>query len=447
MFVNVTLEHLAPCKKLLRVEIEPKQVDDTFESITRDFQRQASLPGFRPGKAPKEMVVRKYGKDIEDEVKRKLISDSYKKAVEEQKLDVLGYPDIEEIQFNRGQPLQFAATVETAPEFELPEYKGLQVQREAQVVTEEDMNRALDALREPQVSFKTADRPVQQRDIAVVNYKGSVEGKPITEIAPTAQGLTEKQGFWIDVPSKSFIPGFAEQLVGARAGEKKTVNVDFPADFVTPQLAGKKGVYEVEIVEVKEKVLPALDDVFAKSYGAESFEKLKEGVKRDLENELSYKQNRNVRNQLIRAVLGRVNFDLPETAVARETKNVVYDLVQENAKRGVSREMIEKQKDQIYNAASAGAKDRVKVAFLLQKIAEKEDIKVSQQEIAQRINHLAGLYQIPPEKFAKDLQKRNGLIEIYDQIMNEKVLDMLQQHAKIEDAAPAATPGEDVNPS
>ena len=445
--MNVTLEHLAPCKKLLRVEIEPKQVDETFESITKDFQRQASLPGFRPGKAPKEMVVRKYGKDIEDEVKRKLISDSYKKAVEEQKLDVLGYPDIEEIQFNRGQPLQFAATVETAPEFELPEYKGLQVQREATGVTEEDLNRALDALREQQVSFKSAERPVQEGDIAVVNYKGSVEGKPITEIAPTAQGLTEKQGFWIDVPSKSFIPGFAEQLVGAKAAEKRTLNIDFPADFVTPQLAGKKGVYEVEIVEVKEKVLPALEDAFAKSYGAESMDKLKEGVRRDLENELNYKQNRNIRNQLIRALLGRVNFDLPETAVARETKNVVYDLVQENAKRGVSRETIEKQKDQIYNAASAGAKDRVKVAFLMQKIAEKEDIKVSQQEIAQRINNLAGMYQIPPEKFAKDLQKRNGLIEIYDQIMNEKVLDMLQQNAKVEDVSPAAATGADVNPS
>jgi len=445
--VNVTLEHLGACKKLLRVEIETKQVDETFESITKDFQREASLPGFRPGKAPKEMVVRKYGKDIEEEVKRKLISDSYKKAVEDQKLDVLGYPDIEEIQFNRGQPLQFAATVETAPEFELPEYRGLQVQRDVKAVTEEDVNRALDALREPQISFKTVERPVQQGDIAVVNYKGTVDGKPITEIAPTAQGLTEKQGFWIDVPSKTFIPGFAEQLMGSKAGDKKTVNVDFPADFVTPQLAAKKGGYEVEIVEVKEKVLPALDDAFAKSYGAEGMDKLKEGVRRDLENELNYKQNRNIRNQLIRALLGRVNFDLPETAVARETKNVVYDLVQENAKRGVSRETIEKQKDQIYNAASAGAKDRVKVAFLMQKIAEKEDIKVSQQEIAQRINNLAAMYQIPPEKFAKDLQKRNGLIEIYDQIMNEKVLDMLQQHAKIEDASPAAVPGEAVNPS
>src|SRR5439155_15467694 len=193
-----------------------------------------------------------------------------------------------------------------------------------------------------------------------------------------------------------------------------------------------------------------------RSYGAESLDKLKEGVRRDLDSELNHKQNRNVRNQLIRSLMSRVNFDLPETAVARETKNVVYDLVQENAKRGVSREMIEKQKDQIYNAANAGAKDRVKIAFLLQKIAEKEDIKVSQQEIAQRIGHLAAMYQIPPEKFAKDLQKRNGLIEIYDQIMNEKVLDMLQQNAKIEDVAPTApaapaeaapAPGTEVNPS
>src|SRR5215470_12144875 len=137
MFVNVTVENLSPCKKLMRVEIEAQQVDETFETITKDFQRHASFPGFRPGKAPREMVVRKYEKDIQDEVKRKLISDSYKKAVEEQKLDVLGYPDIEEIQFNRGQPLQFAATIETAPEFELPEYKGMDVKREIRSVTED----------------------------------------------------------------------------------------------------------------------------------------------------------------------------------------------------------------------------------------------------------------------------------------------------------------------
>src|SRR5437867_2002841 len=146
----------------MRVELEAQKVDETFDSVTKEFQREASLPGFRPGKARREMVLRKYAKDIEDEVKRKLISDSYKKAIDEQKLDVLGYPDIEEIQFSRGQPLQFAATMETAPEFELPEYKGMPVTREARIVTEEDIERALTALREPQVAFKTADRAVQR---------------------------------------------------------------------------------------------------------------------------------------------------------------------------------------------------------------------------------------------------------------------------------------------
>jgi len=442
--VNVTVENLAPCKKLMRVELEAQKVEEAFDNVTRAFQREASLPGFRPGKAPREMVLRKYGKDIEDEVKRKLISDSYKQAVDERKLDVLGYPDIEEIQFSRGQPLQFAATMETAPEFELPEYKGIPVKREARSVTDEDVERALDALRLQQATFQNVQRPIQTGDFAVVNYTGSCEGKPITEIAPTAQGLTERKNFWIEVPSTSFIPGFSEQLLGANAGEKRTVSVDFPGDFVTPQLAGKKGVYEVEVVEVKEKVLPALDETLAKQYGAESLEKMRAGVRHDLENELNFKSNKNIRNQLITSLLERVNFELPDTSVDRETRNVVYDIVQENAKRGVSRELIEQQKEQIYSAAKHGARERLKVAFLLQKIAEKEDIKVSQEEIAQRIQTLAAMYQIPPEKFAKDLQKRNGVIEIYDQIMNERVIDLLQENAKIEDVAP--TPASSVEP-
>src|SRR5205085_230840 len=186
--------------------------------------------------------------------------------------------------------------------------------------------------------------PIQTGDVAVVNYTGTCEGKPITEIAPTAQGLTERKNFWIEVPSNSFIPGFSEQLIGASRGDRRTVKVDFPSDFVTPELASK---------------------------------------------------------------------------------------------RGVSREVIEQQKEQIYSAATHGAQERVKVAFLLQKIAEKEEIKVAQEEIAQRIHVLAATYQIPAEKFAKDLQERNGLIQIYDQVMNEKVIDLLQQNARIEDVPPS----------
>jgi len=431
----------------MRVEIEAQKVDETFEAITKDFQRQAAFPGFRPGKAPREMVLRRFEKDIQDQVRRKLISDSYQKAVDEQKLDVLGQPDIEEIQFSRGQPLQFAATLETAPEFQLPDYKGLPVQCEARSVTDEDVERALNALRLQRLSFRTAHRPAQTGDIAVVNYTGTCDGRPITQIAPSATRLTEQKNFWVELGSNSFIPGFADQLIGAKAGDQRTVTVDFPADFLTGQLAGRKGVYEVQLVEVKEKVLPALDDAFAKAYEAENLEKLRAGVRRDLENELKYKQHNSIRAQLVRALLDRVNFELPETAVAQETRTVVYDIVQENAKRGASRQLIEQQKDQIYSAAAHSAKERLKAAFLMQKIAEREDIKVSQEEIARRVHHLAGLYKIPADKFLNDLKKRNGLIEIFDQIMNEKVMEFLQQNARVEfvPARPEQNPS--VNPS
>jgi trigger factor len=435
--VNITVENLAPCKKLLRVELDTKSVDEAFDAVTKDFQKQAALPGFRPGKAPRALVLKKYETDIKDEVKRKLIGDAYRKALEEKKLQVIGYPDIEEIQFGRGQNLQFAATVETAPEFQLPDYKGLAARREIKSVTDADVERAVGLLAQQHVKFETVARELKPGDIAVVNYTGACDGKPITDTAPTAKGMTEQKNFWVDATPDSFIPGFADQLLGAKAGDKRTVNVDFPADFVTKELAGKKGVFEVELVEVKEKVAPAIDDAFAKKYDAENAEKLRAGVRRDLENELKYSQARAIRGQIVRGLLDRVVFELPESAVAHETRNVVYDLVRENTQRGVKREMIEREKDQIYAAATHNAKERVKLSFLIQRIAEQEKITVSQEEVVKHAQSLAAMYQMPFEQFLKDLQKRNGVNELYDQIAHEKVLAFLEQNAKIEDV-PAA---------
>jgi len=436
--MNVTVENLAPCKKMVRVELDVQAVDAAFAAMEKNFQKEASLPGFRPGKAPIPMVIKKYDTEIKEEVKRKLISDSYKKALDDKKIEVLGYPDIEEIQFGRGQTLLFAATIETAPEFQLPEYKGLAIKREAKEVTEADVVKALDMLRDQRADFAKVERPLANGDIAVVNYSGTSDGKPLTEIAPTAKGLTAQQGFWVEMKPDSFVPGFSEQLVGAKAGDKRTVNVDFPADFVNKELSGRKGVYEVEIVETREKTLPALDDAFAKMFDAESLEKLREGVRKDLENELKYKQQRDTRGQIVKGLLEKVNFDLPEGAVANETRNVVYNLVQENAKRGVPRDLIEKEKDAIYNVAANNAKERVKLSFLVQKIAEKEEIKVSQEEVLRRIQTMASMYQIPPEKFIKDLQKRNGIVEIYDQLSSEKVMEFLENNAKVETVAATA---------
>jgi trigger factor len=434
--VNVTVENLGPCKKLLRVDVDAQAVDAEFETITRDFMKLARLPGFRPGKAPRHLVAKAFGAQIEDEVKRKLVSDAYRQALSDQKLHVVGQPDIEEIQFGKGQALQFAATVETAPEFELPEYKGLPIQRELRMVTPEDIERALMVLREQRATYLDVTRAVQDGDFVVVDYQGTCEGKPITELAPTARGLTEKTDFWLNVGKDSFIPGFTEQLVGAQAGEARTVTVDFPADFVTPQLAGKKGVFEVRLKQVKEKSLPELNDEFAKVLGAESVERLREGVSKDLENELNYKLKRTVRDQIMKVLLGRVSCELPESVVLSETKNVVYDLVRENQQRGVSRETIDKQKDQIFSFANSSAKERVKAAFVLGRIAEKEGIKADAKEVTQRILLLAEQYQIKPEKMIQQLRERHGISEIEEQIVTGKVLDFLEQHAKVEDVLP-----------
>jgi len=437
--VNVTIENLSPCKKLVRFEVEAGTVDETFKTVTHDFRKHAVVPGFRPGKAPDEMILKKYEKDVAEEVKRKLISDSYKQGVKEQKLDVIGYPEIEEIQFGRSQALQFAATVETFPQFEMPEYHGLPANREKRSVTPEDVTRALDALRIQKATFQKVERPLQEGDFAVVNYTGTCEGKPITEIAPVARGLTEQKNFWVEIKAGSFIPGFTEQLIGAKAGEKRTVSVDFPAEFVTTQLAGKKGVFEVEVVESKERILPELNEAFAKAYEAESLEVLREGVRSDLQNELNLKQKRDIRSQVVNALLNRVNFDLPETPVQQETRNLVYELVNDYKKRGATDEAIDQQKERIYGVAAESAKGRVKAMVLFQKVAEKEGIRVSQEEISARVVSLAQSYNMPLQKFVKELEARNGFVDIHRELLHEKVINFLHEHARVQDVEPVAS--------
>ncbi len=437
--MNVTVENLAPCKKLVRFEVDAKAVDEAFVAVTKDFVRHAKMPGFRPGKAPEAMVLKQYAKEIDEEVKRKLIGDTYRQGIKEQKLSVIGYPDIEEIQFSRGQALQFAATIEINPEFELPEYRGLPARREPATVTDQDVAEAIEALRGQAATFQKVDRPVQEGDYVVVNYTGTCEGQPMTLIAPTARGLTEQKGFWVEVKPGSFIPGFAQQLIGAKAGDQRQVSVDFPNDFVTAQLAGKKGVYQVEVVEVKEKVLPELNDSFAQAgYGAENMEKLREGVRKDLQNEKNLRQKRSIRSQLLRALSDKIQFDLPESTLQAETRNVVYEMVSENQRRGAPKEAIQAKKDEIYNAATGIAKERLKMSFVFHQIAEKEGIRTDQHEMNTRIALMAQANNMPAAKFLQELEKRQGLGEVYQQIIQEKVLDFLHENARIEDV-PAGT--------
>jgi trigger factor len=382
-----------------------------------------------------------FAKDIEKEAKSKLVADAYRAAIKQENLNVVGYPDIEEIQFSREQGYQFAATVELAPEFELPEYKGLAVKAPSVVVTQADVDRAMVVLREQRASFNDVDRAAGKGDFLVVNYTGSCDGKPLTDLAPTAKGLTERKEFWLRLEKDSFLPGFTEQLEGMKAGDKRTATVDFPAAFIEPALAGRKGVFEVEATKVKEAVLPPQDDALAKIYGAENLEKLIEGVRHDLGEELKRKQSTSIRNQIVAALTGKLACELPESMVMEETRKVVYDIVRENQNRGVARELIDKKKDEIYNVANLSAKERVKAAFVLMRIAEKEKISASHEELTRRVMALASQAQMRPELFVKQLRERNALSAVEEQVITGKVLDFLQLNAKIEEEtapAPAA---------
>lgn len=436
--MNLTVQDIGPCKKLLTFEIEAEAVTKAFEEIEREFQREARLPGFRPGKAPRELVLKRFSREIEQEAKQKLIREHYQNGLKEKKLEVVRVLNVEEGSCVKGQSMQFVVTVETEPQFELPEYRGLPAKRETRTVTEDDIARALEALREQRADFVLVDRPAADGDMVVVNYTGFCEGRPIGELAPASRGLAQHKDFWIELKPGSFLPGFAEQLVGVKAGDKRSVQVEFPTHFPVAPLAGKKAVYQVEVVGVRQRQLPPLDEKFAQSWGAESMEKLREGVRADLQNELNQKTKRSIRNQLIRALLDRVSFELPESLVQEETRAVVYDIVSDSQERGVSKEALERQKDEIYAVASRSARDRVKLAFLFSKIAEREGIRVEPEAVNARLVVLANAANKPLQQFVQELKDSGGMQRVAEQLLHEKVLDFLQEHARIEDVPPGS---------
>jgi trigger factor len=443
--VNVSVENLGPCKKLLRVEVPVEKVSATFEEVTGAFQKQASLPGFRPGKAPKHIVVKSYDGRIQEETRKRLFDESYRQATQDQKLRVIVTLNVEELAFGRGQAFSYAVTLEHSPEFAVPNYKGLKACRELATATDADVERAMNILRDQQASFNDVQREAATNDAVVVNYTGTCEGKPISEFNATATGLTSKQNTWMLIGEGQFIPGFTEQLVGTKAGDKRTVTITFPAEFVMKEVAGKQGVFEVEVTGVKEKALPVADEAFAKGLGAESVEQLIQGVRRDLQNELDFRAKRSVRDQLLKQLLDQVAVELPESVVASETRSLIYNIVNENQRRGVAKEIIEGKKGEIFQSANTSAKDRVKAAFILNQIAVAEKITVDQKELTQRILQLAQQNNVKPEQMVKTLQERNQLPELQQDILTGKVLDWLELNGQIEDVVagiptPASAP-------
>ena len=434
--MEVTITDLSPCKKQLRIEIDVETVNAKFDAVAKDFRRHAHLPGFRQGKAPLANVMRSYGDKIGEEAKRTLMSDSYAKALKENELRPVIMPEVEELQFGHGKPFQYLATLEVTPAFEMPEYIGIEVEKERRSVNDADIAKALDTLREQRVSYADMDRPVVEDDFIVVNFTGTIDDKPITDLIKVARGLTEQKNFWLHKTQNPLIPGTVEALIGSSKGDKKTVTVTIPDDFVYEEIVGKEAKYEIEVVQVKEKSLPELDDKFAKGFGAESMDKLREGVENDLKNELEYSKKKSIRNQCVDKLLGAVNCDLPETIVNEATRAAVHNIVQQNHERGVGKEIIEENKDKIYANAKTDAEVRVKANYILSKIAEKEGIKVTDQELSRQVAAMAAQQKVKPQKLAQQLKDNGTIYQVQEEIMNAKVIDLLEEKAKVTEIDP-----------
>ena len=266
--MKVEVERQPGSVSKLQIELPPEEVQKEWDVIANSFARFAKIPGYRPGKAPRAVIDKRFRKEIQDELTKKLVSKSYHQAVEQEQLRVASVTNIEDIQFGEDKSMRFRATVVTAPEFELPDYKKIPVQLPETKVSDAEVDAAMERLRDQSADFlDVPGRGLQMGDFAVIDFEGSVDTKPISEIAPQAsKNLQGGKKFWLHLAADNFLPKFCEQLVEQKPGETRLVIVEFPADFPVKELGGKKADYAITLREIKEKVLPQIDDALAANW-------------------------------------------------------------------------------------------------------------------------------------------------------------------------------------
>src|SRR2546423_824327 len=245
--MKVEVEKQPDSVSTLQIELPPEQVAKEWNAIADNFARYAKIPGYRPGKAPRKVIEAKFRKEIQEELTKKLVSKSYRDAIEEKQLRVVSLTNVEDVQFGEDKSMRFCATVVTAPEFDLPDYKSISVEVPDSKVSAADVDAALERLRDQAADFvDVPERGLEMEDFAVIDFEGSTEGKPISEVAPQAsKNLHGGKKFWLHLAAGNFLPKFCEQIVGQKREEMRTVTVDLPTDFLVKELAGKQASYTV----------------------------------------------------------------------------------------------------------------------------------------------------------------------------------------------------------
>jgi trigger factor len=423
--MKVQVEEITPVKKSLKIEIPQEVVSSEFEVAYSDLKKKAKVPGFRPGKAPLSLLEKKFGPSIEEDIVRKLVPEYYQKAIKEAGLSPVEFPSIEKIELKKGAPLLFTATVEIKPTIQLSNYSGIPVPRKEIKVTDEEVEQTLKRLQDDQGRLEASpeERAIESNDYAIIDFEGSIDGKPVD------QGKAE--GYTLQIGSNTFPSEFESSLLGKKKGDQMEIDVPYPADYPNKEIAGKSVRFKIHVKEIKNKVLPPLDDELAKDIGLSSLEELRGKIKNTLLEQRTAQQEHDQKNLLMKKLVEMHSFDVPESMVDRELHTMI-DRLQERVQQPLDHESLHKEYE-------STAKERVKGTFLLNEIADAEKIEVSEQEIDEEINRLAQRAKVSPQEAKRAIHQQQGSLEgLKARIREEKALNRVYSLAQFEDKGETA---------
>lgn len=433
--MNVEVENLPNCIASLHVELPADLVTKEWNEVVKGFRQHARIPGFRPGKAPQNVVEAKFRKEIQEELTKKLVTETTREAIREKGLKVLSISEVDDVEFTPEKSMRFTATLITSPEFELPDYKGIPVKAPPEEVTDHELERALQNIRERHATFSDVEgRALKMNDFAVVDYSATLDGRPLLEVEPKApKMLGGRADFWLKLDENTFLKGFSDQLVGMQTGETREFDLRTPDNYPVAELATRTLHFNVTLKGIKSMQLPELTDEFA----GQVSEGLKlEELKKTLKGQLAAEKLRGLQtlkqNQIIDYLASHVECELPQSYVKNETRRIMSEIVQHNQMRGISEEVLRENQKDIISAASRNARDRLKANFILTRIAEKEGIEVKPQELRERVQILANQYRMKFEKMMSELENKNALGQVREEVLIGKVLDFLTSNANVE---------------
>jgi trigger factor len=433
--MKTELIDVSPTRKEIRIEIEPAQIRDAFDRISKQYSKAANVPGFRPGHAPTSVVRTRYRSEIRTEVLRELIPEAVNNAVIEHSLNPLGEPNVEldntmALERLGEDPLSLKVSIEVLPEVPLDNYKGLEVNRRKRPITDEDVDRTIEGLRDNSASLQPVeDRASELGDTVTVNARGNFVVDPEEEEIKVD-----------DVEVVLGGPGvqkeFTENLTGVRPEESRTFTVEYPADFTSPGLAGKTVQYTTEVTSVRQKELPELDDEWAQSLGGDfdSVETLKAKVREDLEARATAESDHLLRDEIMKKLLEAHQFEVPESLVNQQTQHRMETVARQMMQRGIDPRNPELKWESAREELMVQAEEDVRATMLLEKIAEVENIAVSDEEVEAEINAIATASRQPVEQVRAALTKDGGERSIAHRLRSRKALDLLVENANVTDA-------------